>query len=341
MTGYSSKQLQYKTDLATVRGDNVFKWTIDLPPTSDDIHIASTAAITTTSAAATPATMLLNHSPSTSARSRSTLSHSKAVGKPAWGAAQEVYPGVYIGSFASAMTFAPLERNGITHIVNCAHEFQCKFPSHIKYLHLLLRDQTHQALLPVLKPALEFITSALQEGGRVLLHCANGSSRSGSLAVAFLMHNQNQAQKSAKLDGAASGVTQQRTVATHEEIKGIARESKGLKRASKASKEANNSQMYESGLVSPLQHALVVAQTARKKIKPNPGFLEQLELWVALGFRFPDDLRAHVKSSSTGTFWSSLSCSEANKVALRTFYQDYRLPADFRFVPEVNKTSPK
>ena len=64
-----------------------------------------------------------------------------------------------------------------------AHEANPKFT----YLQLPLADNTHFPLDKYLPEGLSFIESAVESGGRVLLHCAAGSSRSGSMAIAYKM----------------------------------------------------------------------------------------------------------------------------------------------------------
>lgn len=48
-------------------------------------------------------------------------------------------------------------------------------------------DVEDDNLLGELPQAVEFITKALESGGRVLIHCAMGKSRSVTVAVAFLI----------------------------------------------------------------------------------------------------------------------------------------------------------
>jgi dual specificity phosphatase 12 len=56
------------------------------------------------------------------------------------------------------------------------------------HLHLQLRDEEDEALLPHLPSALAFIQEALDhQGGKVLIHCQAGKSRSVSVAIAHLM----------------------------------------------------------------------------------------------------------------------------------------------------------
>ena len=59
----------------------------------------------------------------------------------------------------------------------------------IKYLHIIILDETQVNLLKFFKEACEFIDSALNESknNKVFIHCALGKSRSASITVMFLM----------------------------------------------------------------------------------------------------------------------------------------------------------
>ncbi len=48
-------------------------------------------------------------------------------------------------------------------------------------------DKQSQQLMPYFNTAIEFIHSALKKGGRVLVHCAMGQSRSASIVIAYIM----------------------------------------------------------------------------------------------------------------------------------------------------------
>ena len=48
-------------------------------------------------------------------------------------------------------------------------------------LHIALDDVSHANLLPHLPKAVQFIAQALQGGGRVMVHCAAGMSRSATV----------------------------------------------------------------------------------------------------------------------------------------------------------------
>ena len=135
---------------------------------------------------------------------------------------QEVANGVCITNFFGAKNLPLLVANGITHVLICANELPEAFPHSFQYFKLkAFTDNTGTDLLKQLDIALPWIDVVSQDGGRVLLHCATGSSRSGSILVAYLMHS----------------------------------------------------------LKCSLRDGLEVCRQVRPIVKPNPGFLEQLEKW--------------------------------------------------------------
>jgi predicted protein tyrosine phosphatase len=104
----------------------------------------------------------------------------------------EVVPGfLYVSGEDGAKDASIVAQACITHVLNCAGP-QC--PNHhaadpaFTYLRLNLYDHASEDILWFVYPALDFITAARAAGGRVLLHCAQGVSRSCSLAIAWLMH---------------------------------------------------------------------------------------------------------------------------------------------------------
>ncbi|CEQ39306.1 SPOSA6832_00830, partial [Sporobolomyces salmonicolor] len=123
--------------------------------------------------------------------------------------AQEILPGLYVGPFQPSWKLPILQRLGITHILCIAesresHLFTARFPEHITYLIQEIRDADDQNLIRIFpqyarfsRPARSnrridrfpaapiraqaFIDSALSAGGRVLVHCGDGISRSPAI----------------------------------------------------------------------------------------------------------------------------------------------------------------
>lgn len=81
-----------------------------------------------------------------------------------------------------------LMRNlGITHVLNVAQQLTNSFEGSFVYLKLNIIDNADVDLTPYIKPAISFIKHVESIGGRVLVHCIAGVSRSVSMILAHLM----------------------------------------------------------------------------------------------------------------------------------------------------------
>ena len=99
---------------------------------------------------------------------------------------------IYLGSIASAQDLSQLRAARITHVVDLTvHGFDAAKTRHngIKYLHVNVKDQPGAELSPHFRKASEFIHAAHAGGGRVLVHCLHGKSRSSAVVIAYLLIN--------------------------------------------------------------------------------------------------------------------------------------------------------
>ncbi|KAL8624103.1 hypothetical protein ACOMHN_036106 [Nucella lapillus] len=99
----------------------------------------------------------------------------------------QVLPGLIVGSQDVAHNLAVLQKHKVTHILNVASHVPNMYPDKFTYLTLDLRDLPDFPIAKAFPEALDFIESALESQGCVLIHCNAGVSRSATIALAHLM----------------------------------------------------------------------------------------------------------------------------------------------------------
>lgn len=118
----------------------------------------------------------------------------------------EVYPDLYIGEDSIALSRIGLRNMGITHLLNTA---QGKSNYHVNANHVMYRkvnieylgieatDQMNFDLSVYFQKGADFIEKGLNSGGKVMVNCKQGASRSATLVLAFLMIKRHMTAKEA------------------------------------------------------------------------------------------------------------------------------------------------
>eukprot|EP00092_Neocalanus_flemingeri_P019020 GFUD01020608.1.p1 GENE.GFUD01020608.1~~GFUD01020608.1.p1 ORF type:complete len:614 (+),score=162.31 GFUD01020608.1:132-1973(+) len=101
--------------------------------------------------------------------------------------ASKIFDCMFLGSEWNASNLEELNANGITHILNVTREIDNFFPAVFKYMNIREYDVEETDLLQYWDETYSFVCDCMQLGGRVLVHCKMGISRSASTVCAFAM----------------------------------------------------------------------------------------------------------------------------------------------------------
>ena len=117
---------------------------------------------------------------------------------------------LYLGSATAALNLEKLKENQITHILTVLEGFgEPKYKEHFTYMEIKIQDSEIEDIFVHLPQMVKFIDDALKEeeadkeekgeqkSGRVLVHCAQGVSRSATAVIAYLMWKNNISAKEA------------------------------------------------------------------------------------------------------------------------------------------------
>uniref|UniRef100_A0A8C3PY71 protein-serine/threonine phosphatase n=1 Tax=Chrysolophus pictus TaxID=9089 RepID=A0A8C3PY71_CHRPC len=89
-----------------------------------------------------------------------------------------VFPHIYLGSEWNAANLEELQQNCVTHILNVAREIDNFFPALFNYMNVRVYDEETAQLLPHWNDTFLFLSDIKARGGRALVHCRMGLSRS-------------------------------------------------------------------------------------------------------------------------------------------------------------------
>jgi hypothetical protein len=114
----------------------------------------------------------------------------RAIAQPYWSTkfkCNMIVPGLYLGDFATACNIDVLKKQHFTHVVTAILGVDEMYPDDFIYLTLPLRDIRGEEIFPFFSTSSDFIRNAIKEGGKVLVHCIYGVSRSATIVAAYLI----------------------------------------------------------------------------------------------------------------------------------------------------------
>ena len=99
----------------------------------------------------------------------------------------EIIEGLYIGDHVAADSKYILSLHRITHILTIGTSLYPKFPHAYTYKWIAILDSPTANLAQHFTSCHNFIKNSLAKGGRILVHCMRGISRSATIVISYLM----------------------------------------------------------------------------------------------------------------------------------------------------------
>ncbi|EHA99051.1 Dual specificity protein phosphatase 2 [Heterocephalus glaber] len=119
----------------------------------------------------------------------------------------EILPFLYLGSCSHSSDLQGLRACGITAVLNVSASCPNHFEGLLRYKSIPVEDNQMAEISVWFQEAIGFIDSVKNSGGRVLVHCQAGISRSATICLAYLIQSRR-----VRLDEAFDFVKQRRGV---------------------------------------------------------------------------------------------------------------------------------
>ncbi|XP_075958682.1 protein phosphatase Slingshot homolog 2b isoform X2 [Anarhichas minor] len=99
----------------------------------------------------------------------------------------EIFDHVFLGSEWNASNLEELQKSGVQYILNVTREIDNFFPGVFEYHNIRVYDEEATDLLAYWNDTYKFISRAKKAGGKCLVHCKMGVSRSAATVIAYAM----------------------------------------------------------------------------------------------------------------------------------------------------------
>jgi protein-tyrosine phosphatase len=95
---------------------------------------------------------------------------------------------IFISNISTTTNKSLLKSIGITHILSVVSSITPLYPDDFTYKHVIAYDNELFQLAPEFTNCARYIQSVISEGGKILVHCVKGASRSVSIVMAYLIY---------------------------------------------------------------------------------------------------------------------------------------------------------
>lgn len=99
----------------------------------------------------------------------------------------EIIENIYQGNICSSFQKENLKKLGITHILTVGNYLPLFYKDNFKYMCIKVKDKSDENLLQYFEEGFKFIDDCINSGGKILIHCAAGYSRSTTMTCVFLI----------------------------------------------------------------------------------------------------------------------------------------------------------
>lgn len=95
---------------------------------------------------------------------------------------------IFISNMSTTTNRVLLNQLGITHILSVVSSMTPLYPEDFIYKHVIAYDLPDFNLSAEFLESARYIQKAISEGGKILVHCVKGASRSVSIVLAYLIY---------------------------------------------------------------------------------------------------------------------------------------------------------
>ena len=220
-----------------------------------------------------------------------------------------VTPSIFLGGLVCARKRKWLKKRGVTHIVNLASMIRPHkpFPEDFIYKTYYLLDSKNANISTIFLDAIEFMDEAIENGGKIYVHCQQGVSRSCTIVLMYLMWKEK--------------ITYMAIENKVKSIRKICSPNPGF---------IMQLILWQKRLFEPVTQPLVFQITSQSSYQP--GFMVPFMLMKPLKSNFTDETVFIVQTKDTLYIWVG---SNSHKIDLESAHKNVKLFQKYLNAPKT------